>query len=123
MHVFVFATDFSESFRLGHLGQVYYHYAQIVLRLQNFRLTTGRTEWSQAQRGAVEHAALLVEYAANTMPPDVYRYAHNNAFTMISYGAAITLRVGARSCSLLLSRLVVDDSTKTPSATRQSAAG
>lgn len=35
----------------------------------------------------------LLEYAATSMPTDVYQYAHNNAFTMLSFGVAVLLQV------------------------------
>lgn len=84
--------QYAASFRLGHLGLIYYHYAQIVLRLQYLRIVPA-SDAVAARWEAVEHASLLVDYAARFMPADVYRYAHNNAFTMISCGAAITLHV------------------------------
>jgi hypothetical protein len=85
-------AHYADSFRLGHLGLIYFHYSQIVLRLQYLRIAPAQEAWS-SRREAVEHASLLVDYAAHAMPTDVYQYAHNNAFTMISCGAAITLHV------------------------------
>jgi hypothetical protein len=39
------------------------------------------------------NAAGLLEYAARVMPVEVYQFAHNNAFTMLSFAAAILLQV------------------------------
>jgi hypothetical protein len=39
------------------------------------------------------NAAGLLEYAATVMPVEVYQFAHNNAFTMLSFAAAILLQV------------------------------
>jgi hypothetical protein len=107
-----------DSMRLGRLGKVYYHYASITLHLSwlsrcgpsalKYRqqletdvlnhaceyLTISEREAS-LQRELIRgrHAAQLLNYAAVEMPRSVFRFAHNNFFTMLSFACAVLVKV------------------------------
>lgn len=48
----------------------------------------------------VLHTAELLLFAAEEMPPSVYSFAHNNLFTMLSFGAAIFFRFANHSMGI-----------------------
>jgi hypothetical protein len=51
------SSPFEASYRLGYLGQVYYHYANIVLRLQ--WMASGDTTQRTNEKVAIDHAGEL----------------------------------------------------------------
>lgn len=46
------------------------------------------------------HTAELLSFAAQEMPQSVYSFAHNNFFTMLSFGAAIFFRLANHSLGI-----------------------